>query len=457
MNRIDAGFNRTFNRELLRLVLPIALQNLISAAAVSADVIMLGAVGQSAMAAVSLAGQVTFVLTLFYMGMSAGAGILAAQYWGKKDIESVQRVLDLACSFASGISLIFFAASFAFPAPLMQLFTSDPELIDYGARFLHAVSFAYLAMGLAQMFFGVMRSMERAGLTALISSSGLLLNILLNALCLFVWFPGDAENAIRAVAFATVFSRFVELAWCIAYSRKHKSLSFRWPVRDAIQRKLLGDYLKYTTPVQGNYLVWGVALTATTAIIGHIDADMVAANSVASVVKNLAVVLCGGIAAGGSVLVGKYLGRNDMQMAKKAGDRMLLYALIFGLFAGLLVLLMQPLTFKIIDLSPDARHNLNGMLFVCAYYCVAKSFNSTTIAGLFVAGGDSRFGFWCDTLVMWGIVLPLSYLSAFVWQLPPIAVYAVISLDEIVKLPASLIRYRQFKWLNNLTRDFGKD
>ncbi|WNS41299.1 MATE family efflux transporter [Paenibacillus sp. MMS20-IR301] len=454
MNRTDKTFNRTFNRELVNLVIPIALQNLIAAAAVSADVVMLGAVGQSAMSAVSLAGQITFVLTLFYMGMSAGAGILAAQYWGKKDMQTIQRVLNIACAFAVVISLIFFVISLKFPNELMQFFTQDDELISYGASFLHAISFSYLAMGFAQMYLGVIRSMEKARLSALISSSGLLLNILLNALSIFVFFPDMPEKAITAVALSTVAARFFELGWCYIYSVTRGTVRFQLPKHDEAQRKLLKDYLRYTTPVQGNYIVWGGALTATAAIIGHVNADMVAANSVASVVKNLAVVLSGGIAAGGSVLVGKYLGNNDIDMAKKAGSRMIWYALIFGVLSGGLILLMKPLVFLAVDLSPNAQEYLHGMLYICAYYCIAKSMNATTIAGLFVAGGDSKFGFWCDTIVMWGVILPLSYISAFVWHFPPIAIYIVISLDEVVKMPAALMRYRQLKWLKNLTRNF---
>ncbi|CQR55656.1 MATE efflux family protein [Paenibacillus riograndensis SBR5] len=454
VNITDKNFNRTFNRELVHLVIPIALQNLIAATAVSADVVMLGAVGQSAMSAVSLAGQITFVLTLFYLGMSAGAGILAAQYWGKKDVHTIQRVLNIACLFAAIISLIFFGISLLFPNELMYFFTQDEELIRYGAKFLHTISFSYLAMGLTQMFLGVIRSMEQAQLSALISSSGLFLNILLNALCVFVLFPNMPEKAITSVALATVVARFFELGWCYIYSITRGTVRFQLPERDDAQRKLLKDYLRYTTPVQGNYIVWGGALTATAAIIGHINADMVAANSVASVVKNLAVVLCGGIATGGSVLVGKYLGNNEIEMAKKAGARMIWYALIFGVLSGGLILLMKPLVFYAVDLNQNAQEYLHGMLYICIYYCIAKSMNATTIAGLFVAGGDSKFGFWCDTIVMWGIILPLSFISAFVWHLPPIALYVVISLDEVVKMPAALMRYRQFKWLKNITRNF---
>lgn len=452
---MDSDFNRTFNRELITLVLPIAFQNLISAAFIVADVVMLGKINQSAMSAVSLAGQVTFVLTLFYMGLATGAGILTAQYWGRKDVNTIQRVLSIANLFSFGISIFFFALSVCFPEMLMRLFTNDIELIRYGTIFLRAVSFSYIAMGLSQMYLSVMKSMENARLSAWVSSTCLVVNIALNALCIFVLFSGMPEKAIAGVAVATVFARFIELGCCVVHSIRRGDVRFNMPVSDDIARHLRKDFLKYTMLVQANYIVWGGALTVTTVIIGHVSADMVASNSVATVVKNLAVVLCGGIASGGAVLVGKYLGNSDKQMAIKVGNRINLYALVFGVLAGVTILLIKPLIFQIVDLNGTAQSYLNGMLYICAYYCIGKSLNSTIIGGIFPAGGDAKFGFWCDFLVMWFIILPLGYMSAFVWNVHPIILYAVISLDEIIKLPLAAIRYRQYRWLNNITRDFS--
>jgi len=349
------GFNkRDFNRELVSLVIPIALQNLISATVISVDVIMLGMISQSVMAAVSLAGQITFTLTLFYMGLSAGASILTAQYWGKKDSLTIQRILSIACVFSISISILFFLSSFLIPDTLMRLFTNDPELIQYGSRFLQFNSFSYLVMGLSHMYLSVVRSMENAKLSAWVSSLCLVLNIIFNAIGIFVLFPSNPELAIAAVALATVLTRIIELGCCVIHSFTKGSIRFRLPVRDSMHRNLLKDFLRYTLPVQGNYIVWGGALTATAAIIGHVNSDMVAANSIASVVKNLAVVLCGGIATGGSVLIGKYLGQGEMEKAKYAGNHMCYYALIFGAIAGCTILLIKPLVYSIVSLSPVA-------------------------------------------------------------------------------------------------------
>jgi len=451
----EDDFNRVFNRELITLVVPIALQNLISAAVISVDVVILGKVNQSVMSAVSLAGMVAFVLNLFYFGLATGVGILTAQYWGKKDFKAIQYVLNISLMFSVSISVVFFGISLWFPESLMRVFTNDNALVGYGTIFLRTVSFSYLAMGLSQMYLSAVKSMENARLSATISSIVLVLTIAFDALVVFVLFPDNPEKAIAGVAVSTVTARFIELALCYVHSARNGNIRFNLPGRGFLERNLFKDYLKYTSPVQANYIVWGGALTATATIIGHVSADMVAANSIASAVKNLAIVLCGGIAGGGAVLIGKYLGIGDMETAQKVGNRINLYAFIFGCLAGVTILLIRPLVFQMVELTVDAHSYLDAMLYICAYYVLGKSLNSTIIGGIFPAGGDPQFGFWTDTIVMWGIILPLSYLSAFVWHLDPVLLYVVISLDEIIKLPVALVRYRQYKWLKNITREIA--
>lgn len=445
-----------FNRTLIALVVPIALQNLISAAVSSADIVMLGIISQSALSAISLAGQITFVLTLFYLGLSTGASILTAQYWGKNNPSAIRRVLGIACMFSTCVSFLFFATSFGFPNVLMRVFTNDAELIAYGGKYLRVVSFSYLVMALSQMYLAIVRAMEKASFSAIISSASLLLNIVLNAISVFILFPHDPDKAIQGVAVATVIARLVELLCCYIHSRKCDGIRFGLPPRDNFQKLLLWDYIRVTVPIQANYIVWGGALAVTAAIIGHVSSDMVAANSFATVVKNLAIVLCGGIAGGGSIIVGKYLGSGDVLAAKKAGIRLYLYALLFGILAGGAILLVMPLIFKVVDLTETAQDYLHGMFYVCAYYCIGKSLNSTVIGGILPAGGDSKFGFWCDTIVMWGIILPLSFLCAFMWKVEPIVLYIVICLDEFIKLPFAALRFRQYRWLNNITRELSQ-
>ena len=447
-------FRQDFRRALIVLVIPIALQNLVASAVGAADIIMLGAVSQSVMAAISLANQITFVIMLFYTGLSIGAGILVAQYWGKNDKATIGRVLNIACGFAIAVSLVFFIVSMFFPAALMGIFTNDAELIMYGARYQQIIAFSYLFTGLAQVYLAVARSMEKVKFSAAVSSGGLVLNILLNAICIFVLFPDDSYAAVLGVAVATVIVRFVELACCMVYSMLNDNVKFSLPQRDDKQKQLLQDFIRYASPVLANYVVWGSALALTNAFIGHISSDAVAANAIANVIRNLAIVLCVGVAGGGGVLIGKYLGSGDVESGKKAGIQIYKYALFFGVFAAVLVLIIRPVTLNLVDINSAALTYLDIMLVITAVRCVGKSLNSTIIGGVLCAGGDAKFAFWCDAIVMWGIIMPLGYLFAFVLQVSPIMLYVVLSLDELIKIPIAFVRFRQYRWLRNITREF---
>jgi len=452
---IDSGttFNKSFRRALITLVIPIALQNLITATVNSVDVIMLGTISQAAMSAISLAGQVTFIAMFFYFGLAIGAGILTAQYWGKNDTAVIRRVLSIACMFSAIVSFVFFVASFCFPTALMRVFTSDAELSMYGVKYLQVFSFSYLAMGLSQMYLSIARSMEKARFSSAVSSTSLLLNIIMNAVCIFILFPGQPEKAVAGVGVTTAIARFIELTCCVLHSLRAGNIRFSFPKRDNTQRLLLQDYLCYTTPALADYVVYGSALVAGAAIIGHVSSDLVAANAITNVVRNLAIILCGGISAGGSVLIGKFLGSGDLESAKKAGISIYIYALIFGIIAGATVLILRPIVFNFVNLNTTAQGYLDSMLIICAVYCIGKSLNSTIIGGVFPAGGDAKFGFWCDLIVMWGIIVPLAWLCAFVWQVSPIILYIAICFDEVFKLPAAIIRFRQYKWVKNITRN----
>jgi Na+-driven multidrug efflux pump len=349
--------------------------------------------------------------------------------------------------------LLFFFAALFLPESLMRILTDNEEIISLGARYLRILSVSYLFMSVSQIYLAVIRSMERAKLSATISSISLLFDTAITALVVFVLFPHDPVKAVSGVAVSTMLSRALELTLCMVHSMAKGKVKLHLAQLFHFDRSLFWDFAKYTAPVQSNYLVWGGALTATAAIIGHVSNDMVAANSVASGVKNLVLVLCAGISQGGGVLIGKALGEGRVEDAKRDGGKVVRWALVLGIVAGGLILLGRPLALSMTSLTEEARSILDGMLYICSFYCVGKSLNSTVIAGIFCAGGDSKFGFLCDTIVMWGVIIPAGFICAFVLKLPPVMLYAVLCLDEFLKIPFMAIHYCKYKWLKNITRE----
>lgn len=440
--------DRKFYRQLLALVLPIAFQQFMLAVVSASDAVMLGSLSQDSMSAVSLAGQVQFVLSLYLAAMTIGASMFAAQYWGKRDVAAVERILAMVLGFTLPVALAFTLFAALAPSVLMRIFTPDGVLISYGAEYLRAVSLSYLLCGISQIFLCVMKNSGMAFQSSLISSVCVVLNIALNAVLIF-GLLGFPELGITGAALATVLSRGVELAWaaiaCKVRLRKKNLLHG--------DKELQKRFWKYTAPVLGNEIVWGVGFTMGSVIMGHMGADAVAANSIAGIVKNLLICFCMGVGSGGGILVGNELGAGNPERAKQYGGRVAKLSILCGAVTGAVLLAVSPLILRFADLTPEAKEYLKGMLAICSYYVLGKSVNCTTIGGIFCAGGDSKFGFLCDTVTLWCITVPLGLLAAFVWKLPVLAVYFIINLDEIVKLPAVLRHYKKYRWVRNITKE----
>lgn len=299
----------------IQLAFPIMIQNLISTLVNSADTIMLGYVSQTAMAASSLANQYTFVLFCFYYGLSAGTSVLCAQYWGKGDKQTVERILGLASRVVILISLIFFSISFFFPGAIMRLFTSSPETIHEGIRYLRVLSFSFIFMGFSQIFVSALRSVGKVVFPSVIYVVSLLVNVLLNATFIFGLF-GLPKLGVIGVALGTVSARVVEAVMCIVYSAVSRDVKIKLENLFRSSGVLFKDFIKISAPAVINDLVWGVAASTFTAILGHIGDDMVAANAVAVMVVNMGAIVCRGFANATTIIVSQTLGENRMEDTK---------------------------------------------------------------------------------------------------------------------------------------------
>lgn len=443
-----------FGKKLRGLVLPIAFQQFMLAAVSASDAVMLGMLNQDAMAGISLASQVQFVFSLYLSAVTIGASIFAAQYWGNGNRDAVERILGMVLRFTMPVSAGFTLITALVPQAVMRIFTNEPTLIANGAAYLRAVSLSYLLCGISQVYLCIMKNCGRASAASRIGSVSVMLNILLNALLIFGLF-GLPRLGIVGAAIATVLARLAELIWAFLDSRVSGRIGFRWPYFLVRDNALCRRFWKYTAPVLGNEIVWGVGFTMGSVIMGHMGSDAVAANSLANIAKNLLICLCIGIGSGGGILVGNELGADHLELAKSYGIRIARLSVLFGAITGGVLLLLRPLIVSMASLTPEAKTYLNGMLAICAYYCIGKSVNCATIGGIFCAGGDSKFGFLCDAVTLWGITVPLGLLAAFVWKLPVLVVYFIINLDEIIKLPAVYIHFKKYKWVKNLTQPEG--
>ena len=440
-----------FNRTLFAMVLPIAFQSFMAAAVNASDAVMLGFLEQDAMSAVSLAGQITFVLNLCITVLVQGTTVLAAQYWGKGDRQTVEKVLAIALRYMLLVSVVFFAVTSFAPARLMRLLTNERPLIERGAAYLQIAGWAYVPMGISQIYLCIMKNSGKTGKSTVIGSSAMVLNVGLNAVLIFGLF-GFPAMGIQGAALATSLSMLLQLLWTLAEAWKKDSLKIRLSYLRRADQIIRKDFNHYTLPIVGNYFFWGGGVTLFAIIIGHLGSDAVAANSIANIVRNLMACVSKGLGTAGAILVGNELGKNEIETAKLYAKRSTILAAVIGVCSGTFLFLIRPAILSVVRLTPTAAGYLSGMLLIGSYYMVVSSVDSMVIGGIFCAGGKSQFGCICDGIVLWLIITPLASLAAFVWNWPVLAVYFIICLDEVIKIPVVLWYYRRYTWAQNLTR-----
>ena len=443
---------KNFYKDLRNVVQPMAIQNLISSAVNSADVIMLGYIGQTAIAASSLAGNVAFILFMISTGLSSGLVMLGAQYWGKKDTESIKTLLGIGLRICCSVEIIVALIAAFYPRILMLIFTKDEALIAEGCRYLRAASFSYVCLSFSQMFQAGFKSIERVKIVTITSTTSLFLNIGLNAVFIF-GLLGVPKMGITGVGIATSIARFIEMVICFIYAGRQTDVKFSVTCVFRRNKLLTRDFFKYSLPAVGNELVWGSAFAMYSVIMGHLGEDIVAANSVVNTVRQLGSVLCFGMAYGGAIVVGKYMGAGDMAVAERNASRLARVTIFSGVLGAVLLICLYPVLPYIADLNETAAHYRNVLLFINAYSLIGASINTVLICGIFRAGGDSKFGFVADTINMWCVSVPLGLLAAFVFKLPPLWVYFILFLDEFEKMPFVIHHYFKKGWLRNITRD----
>jgi len=442
---------KSFYNTLIRLALPIVLQSLMLASVAAADALMLGKVTQNEMTAVSQATQIQFIQNMFLMAITMAGSVLGAQYWGKGDKHTMEDIFNLMLRFCGAVSILFFAACELMPQMLMHVFTHDEALIAIGSAYLRIAGWSYLFTGISQCYLAMMKISDHAKPGALISSCAVILNIFLNAVFIF-GLLGAPKMQSKGAALATSIARVIELVLCIVISARPSYIRPAAARFTKLPKMLNADFSKQCLPLLGGSLCWGIGFTAYTAIMGHMGTDAAAANSVSAVVRDLICCMCNGLGSAAGIMVGNELGAGRLEMGKAYGIKLKNISYVIGFASTALVLLATPLTLNMVILTKQAKTYLVGMMVIMSVYMIGRCVNTITINGVLDGGGDTLFDMYSLIVCMWGIAIPLALIGAFVLHWSPLAVYACTCLDEVGKIPWVMLRFKKYKWVQDLTR-----
>ncbi len=448
----DSFFSdRDFYRTLVRLAVPIAMQLLVMNALNAVDVLLVGQLGETAVAAVGLAGQVFFLMSLFLFGVGSGAAIFSAQSWGRGDVAHVRRMLGLALMLAVSGSALFTLVAVLVPGWVLSIYTKDPAVIAEGSRYLRVVGLCYVPTAISTMYAMILRSTRQVKVPMIVSVSALSLKTVLAYILIFGQF-GVPAMGIMGAAVATVVARVVEcLAMTtITYRRKLPAAAKLAELLD-IDRALVGRFTRTAAPVILGEMLWSLGITVYTGIYARIGTGSVAAVSIASSIEGVALVPFMGIANAAAIMLGNRIGAGKVADAMDYARRFVFLAVGGALGMGFVIFASRFVLMSLYRISPEARLDAQWVLVVMAVSLWLKAGNLAMIVGIMRSGGDTRFAFLADIAPMWLLGVPIAMLAAFVWKLPVYwVVFLVLVADEGTKFFISLWRVRSGLWIHNL-------
>ncbi len=440
-----------FRKSIIKLSIPVIIQNGVLSLLNFMDVLMIGQLGDTNIAAVGISNQVFFVLSMLFFGVTSGATIFTSQFWGKKEISKIRNVAGFSLLLTFSAAFISSLIVILIPETVIGLFTPDTEVIKLGSIYLRFVAISYIFTAISVCFSSILRSIEIVVPTMVISIFAVILNTILNYILIFGKF-GFPVMGIKGAAVATSIARSIEVLLILFYVYiKNKVINIG--ISDILNtpKDLMKKYIKISIPVMFNELVWALGIAVYNGIYAHISTESIAAVNIAAGVEGFAFVVFHGFGSAASIMIGKKIGEGKNKIAATYATKFLKIGIVGAIIVGLSIFLASDLIISIYKVSDIAKIYAKQILTILSLFLWVKVSNMNFFGSILRSGGDTRFAFLTDASAIWLVGIPLAAVAAFVFHMPVYYVILFVMADEIVKFLIALNRFRSGKWLHDLT------
>lgn len=443
--------HKDFLLQLMKISGPIMLQSLLTTSLSFFDTLMIGQLGDIAIASVGLANQMFFLIMLYFFGVSSGSAVFIAQFWGNKDIRSIHRTMGIGLVLSLLGALFFTIISLSAPELPMRIFSPDTQVVATGAVYLRIVAISYIFSAISIIFSASLRSTEQAHIPLIATVFSLVINIVLNYLLIFGNF-GFPAWGVAGAAVATTIARGIELM-IMLFATYRRRLAVAGSIRSflSFDRMFVRIFFITALPVILNEIIWSMGMVAYKMIYARMGTQVIASANVVEAIQGLFFVIFIGTANGSAVMIGKKIGEKNPEAAQLYARRFCWLSLVFGASVGMGMFFLAPYIPQAFRVSPEIVHLASRSLMVLAFVLPFKAFNMHSIVGILRSGGDTKASLLIELTSVWLVGVPLALLGGFVLQLPIYYLYLLISLEEVYKVIISLIRIRSGKWINDLT------
>lgn len=444
--------DRDFYKTLVKLAIPIALQNAVTFSVNFADNLMIGSLGDSAISGVYVGNQLQTLLQMFIGGIEGAILILAAQYWGKRDTRSIRKIVSIGVRFAVVIGLLISLVAFILPSQIMSIFTHDPSVIEMGTPYVRIVSISYIFFCISQVMVASMRAVETAKIGLYVSFVTLGFNVLLNYILIFgkLGFPA---LGVSGAAIATLISRILEAVIMVIYVRLiDRKLKLRFSDLLKNDRQLMRDFIRYGLPIIGGQIVWSINTMAQTMILGRFDAGVITATSITGMLHNMMYIMMNGLSSAVGIIIGKTVGAGRIDKIREYSRTTQVIFVGVGLLSGLAVHLLRDPFISLYNASPEAVEYSRQFINVISITIIGTCYQAACLFGLVKSGGDISFVFKNDTIFVFLVVLPSAIIASWLGAAPWV-VFACLKCDQILKCFVAFVKINRYNWMKNLTRE----
>lgn len=443
--------DREFLSKLLTIALPIMIQNLVASSLNMADTVMIGKLGEVEIAAVGIANQYFFFFSMIIFGISSGCSVFISQYWGKKDLMNIKRILGLGLVSVLFVSLVFMIIGIIDPGRIISIFNNDSLVKELGGQYLRIVVFSYAFTGVTIVYTVSLRSTGNTIAPLVVNIGALVTNIILNYVLIFgkLGFPA---LGVEGAALATLIARVVETLAMIFLVYRGKGIL---AAKLSELLDLSVDFFKRSyliiLPVLLNDVLWAMASLIYSVVYGRMGVGAMASVQIANTVSNMFMVVTFGLASAASIMIGNSVGRGNEAETMDYARKFMVVSFAAGIVLGIGLAVANPLILSLFNISEDVRSSTATILYIISVVFIIRFMGMVIIVGILRGAGDARSSLIIESATMWLIGVPLTIMGAFLFKLPVHLVYGLAILEEIAKFLLGLRRLRSRKWINNVT------
>ena len=442
--------DKEFYSQVKRLAIPVVLQGMITAGVGMMDTLMVGKLGEIQLSAASLANQFIMIFMIMCFGLGFGAAVLTAQFYGGKNILALRKIVTIMLRIALILALGFTVVTYLKPDTIMSLYTPDREIIQKGALYFRISAFSFLFMGISLTLTAILRSVGQVRLPLVTSIIAFIVNVGLNYIFIFGKL-GAPRMEIQGAALGTLVTRILEASIIVFYfMTKEKKINYRVNDLFLSTKEYTMLYITISLPVlvSDTFLALGNNMLAV--IMGHIGANFVAAYAIIATISRMTTVFVQGVSNASSIMTGNTLGAGDKEKTYRQGITFAGMAVVIGLVAGGVLLIITPLVINIFEISEETNIIARQLMYAMSFIMIFQAVQGILTKGVLRGGGDTKFLMVADVLFLWIVSLPLGYMAGLVWQLPAYLIFIALKADWIIKAFWCLKRLSSGKWIKRV-------